>query len=339
MIRKVTIAYFLALTLGSLTVASWAQQPQSGKVVFLRGNELLSAKADGSEVKLLVKDGLRKADPRWSPDKEKILYRTDGDKSKDPKTHANLIIIAADGSPLKTLQALATEADGMVVGGMRFVEASGWHSDSAVFAAGSINPSNAEYRIIDIQTEEVVESYFGTGFATCASKGQVAYATRNGRVSEPPKNNIEINGAVIYSSSSSRNSYIERLQWSDDCERLAFTEGNEANANFVVLHGGEVEAKIPLRADLLQSLSITNTRNLTEERMRPGADSSERSKQIRRASETSFLLRTASGPLVYDAAARSLSPAPEAVKREEQKIVEREKVLKSLGGRSANWQR
>jgi hypothetical protein len=314
MIRKATAIYFLALALASLSVASMAQQPQSGKVVFLRGNELLTAKADGSEAKVLVKDGLRKADPRWSADKEKIAYRIDGDKSKDPKTHANLIVVAADGSLLKTLPVLATEADGMVVGGMRFVEESGWHSNSAVFAVGSVNPSTAEYRIIDLQTANVVESYFGTGFATCVSKGQVAYATRNGRVSEAPNNSIEINGAVIYSSSGSRDSYIKHLRWSADCERLAFTEGNDAKATFVVLRGAEVEVKIALRADLLMSLSITN-------------------------SENSFLVKTVSGPLFYDAAARSLSPAPEAAKKEEQKIAERERVLKSLGGRSADWQR
>src|SRR5437867_5996209 len=105
-----------------IATLDWILTPSEARVVFLRGNDLLTAKADGSDVRVLVKDVLRKADPRWSPDREKIVYRVDGEKIRNPETHAKLIVITANGSPLRSIPLLATETDGTIVGGMRFVE-------------------------------------------------------------------------------------------------------------------------------------------------------------------------------------------------------------------------
>jgi hypothetical protein len=310
--RKLIIPCSFALTLASITTAIWIQSPLEPRVVFLRGNELLTANADGSDVRILAKDSLRKADPRWSPDKGKIVYRVDGERTKDPKTHAMLNVITSDGSPLKNLPVLATETDGSIVGGMRFVEESGWHSNAAVFASGSVNPSIAEYRIIHTETGRVIESYFGTGFATCASKAQVAYTTVTREKSGGSKGQLEVNGTIVYTNSSDQDSLIRNLQWSSDCNRLAFTESNEAGGKFVVIRGESVEARIPLRVEMLDSVSITNH-------------------------EESFLLQSASDAVYYDATTHSLRPNPEIAEKAKQMKMEREKVLKRLGGRSADW--
>ena len=290
-----------------------AQEPREGKVVFLRGEDLLTAKADGSEASVLIKDGVRKASPQWSPDKERIVFRIDGDMTKDPKAHANLIVISSEGKLLKSVPVLATESEGTIVGGLRFVEESGWHSKDAVFASGSVNPSSAEYRIIDVLTARVIESYFGTGFATCASRARVAYATETRSLSGSRRSTVEVNGTAVYAGASDGDLLIGHLRWSADCERLAFVEASEASARFVVLLGTTVETKIALRPAMRSSISITNI-----------ADS--------------FLLHSSSGVLFYDMTTRSLRDAPDLVEKAKRLKMERESVLKRLGGRSANWQ-
>ncbi len=42
--------------------------------------------------------------------------------------------------------------NGTIVGGLRFIEESGWYGNSAVFAAGSANPHISEYRVLDVKS-------------------------------------------------------------------------------------------------------------------------------------------------------------------------------------------
>lgn len=310
---KPRIIACLAITLASVNAAGWAQDPREGKVVFLKGETLLTANASGAEARVLIKDAVRKASPQWSPNKERIVYRVDGDKTKDPKSYASLIVIGSDGKLLKNAPVLATESDGTIVGGMRFVEESGWHSNAAIFASGSVNPWKAEYRIIDVETGNVIESYFGTGFATCASRAKVAYASETRSASGNRKSHVEVDGTPVYAGAGDGDSLIGNLEWSTPaCERLAFVEASEASASFVVLRGDTVEAKIALRGGMRRSIAITHA-------------------------EDSFLLHSDSGVVLYDTTTRSLRPAPEIVEKVNRVKMERESVLKSLGGRSANW--
>ena len=108
---------------------------------------------------------------------------------------------------------------------MRFVENSGWYSDSAVFVSGSENPHYAEYRIFNVASAKLVQVYAGYGFATCASKGEVAYVADPDE-SNPKTLHVEVNGKdLIEVSADSDPSYF---LWSADCDRLAYIEGGDA---------------------------------------------------------------------------------------------------------------
>ncbi len=310
--KIITVVCLLASALASPAAAGRVQELREARIVFLRGNELLTAGADGSDVKVLVKDGTPKAAPRWSPDHGKIVYRTDGAAAKNPRTHANLVVISSGGRPLKSVPVLATESDGTIVGGMRFVEDSGWHSNAELYASGSVNPWVAEYRIIDAQTGSIVESYFGTEFTTCASKGLVAYAVDTRGADDAGRNRIEVNGATVYTGSSGGRLLVHNLQWSAGCERLAFTEGNETVVSLIVLRGAAVEARISLGTEMNGLPTLT------------------------RMQET-FLLQRGASAALYDPSTRSLRATPEILEKANRTRVERERVLQNLGGHSADW--
>src|SRR5262245_61607367 len=121
-----TICFF-TLLLASTASISWGHyQPAETKIVFLKGNDLITANGDGSKVTPLVKDGIPKEEPHWSPDGERIVYRVAGSRLKDPMTHGTLVTITSSGGLEGRIPVLATESDGTVVGGMRFIESSGW---------------------------------------------------------------------------------------------------------------------------------------------------------------------------------------------------------------------
>lgn len=310
--QKTIVASFFLSTFVAISTLGQISVAPDRRIVLLRGNDLLSAKPDASDVRILVKDNVRKEDPRWSPDRKKIMYRVAGAKTRNPQTHANLVVMTSDGSPLRSIPVLAMESDGTIVGGMRFVEESGWLSNTALYAMGSANPWIAEYRILDADTGRVTGAYFGTDFATCAAKGQVAYITTERTETGAGKSQLEVNGTTIYAGSGP--SLIEHLQWSSDCNRLAFIETSGPVASFVVIRGATREAKIPLRAAILDSLTII-------------------------PDEKAFLLQGARNAVYYNVVTHSLGARPDIVNKLNRTRTEREKVLRGLGGRSADgWE-
>jgi hypothetical protein len=308
--RKTIIASFFLSTFVLISTLGQISNVPDRRIVLLRGNDLLTAKQSGSEVRVLVKDSAGKTDARWSPDRTKIVYRVAGAKTGNEETHAKLIVITSEGSLLRSIPVLATEADGTIVGGMRFVEESGWLSNASVYAMGSVNPWNAEYRILDADTGRVVAGYFGTGFATCAAKGQVAYVTTERAESAAGKSQLEVNGTALYPGSNG-SSVIDHLQWSNDCSRLAFVESSGQAGSFIVIRGATVEAKIPLRAAMLNSLTII-------------------------PDEQSFLLQSGREAAYYEVVTHSLRARPDIVNKLNRTRTEREKILQVLGGRSAD---
>lgn len=307
------IALWCLVILSLNPASSFAQGRRDEKVVVLQGTVLITARGDGSEVKELLRDSTPKAHPRWSPDGTRIVYRIAGQKLQHPKTHANLVVIAADGSSQKTIPVKETEGDGTIVLGMRFVEESGWYSNSAVFASGSANPYRGELRIIDAASAQVVGGYLSWGpFATCAHKGHVAYITEEEESPGRKTKRIEVNGDLRYSWSNGVDTLIRNFHWSQDCQRLAFTEASETETDFVVLHGMTVEIRHRLPQEMLQSLTIART-----------ADS--------------FLLLGAPEALFYDTTKKSLRLAPEIVERWQQEQRERDEVIQHLGGGVGAW--
>lgn len=315
--KKLFIALWCLVILSLHPVSSFAQGSRDTKVVVLQGTVLITARGDGSEVRELLRDGTPKEEPRWSPDGQRIVYSIAGQKLQHPKTHANLVVIAVDNGSQKTIPVLATEADGTIVGGMRFVEESGWYSNFAVFASGSVNPHRGEFRIIDAESSRVVGGYLSGGpFATCAHKGQVAYVTEEEESPGRKTIRIEVNGDLLYSWSDGVDTMIRNFHWSQDCQRLAFTEESDTGVDFVVLHGTTHSTTLEIRRrlpqEILQSLTIARISD-------------------------SFLLQGAQEALFYDTTEKSLRLAPEVVEKWQQEQRERDEVIKNLGGGVGDW--
>lgn len=305
--KEVAVLLLLGAFGIAIAVVSSLSQP-AGKVVFLVENEVVSAKEDGSDVKALTKDKVKKGQPSWSPDGARISYLIAGNLTSSPKTHANIVIISAEGEQQRTVPVLATEQDGTMVGGLRFVEESGWYGNNAVFAAGSANPHISEYRVLDLKSAKVLESYFGTGFATCAAKEQVAYVSESsgGRT---PGVSIEVNGKPIFTAGDVS---IRSLRWSRKCDRLAFFEGEGANMRFLVLHGAQVEVNLPWQGIGAEGAVIS-------------------------PSGSSFLLTSESSVAMYDVATRSLLTESPAIEQTKKQNTSRAELLRKLGGQSADW--
>src|SRR5260370_37481453 len=123
---------------------------QQGKVVFLRGDQVLSAWEDGTNVEELTLDPSQKRDPKWSPDGSRIVAGFISDRSADPKTHIELGVMTGSGKAVSRVPVFATQPDGTIRAGMRFVEDFGWFSNHELYASGSANPTTEELRQIEI---------------------------------------------------------------------------------------------------------------------------------------------------------------------------------------------
>ena len=225
------------------------------KVVFLKENEVVSANADGSEQKVLTHDGVPKERPVWSPDGTKIAYVTALSTENvfhPPKALALIHVIDAAGKSIKTIPVPAEMPDGTPIEGMRFVENSGWYSDSAVFVSGSENPHYAEYRIFEVASGKLVKVYAGYGFTTCAGEGKVAYVA-DPEEANPEKLHVQVNGTDLIEVPADRDPRY--FQWSLDCDRLAYIEEDDA-AKLVVLRKNVVEARAPVGAGFDGALMV-----------------------------------------------------------------------------------
>jgi hypothetical protein len=237
----------MALSVLFVFASASADLAPGSKVVFVKGNEVVSVKADGSEQKTLTHDGIPKERPVWSPDGAKIAYLTAlsaEDAFRPPKVLALINVITADGRPVKTIPVPAAMPDGTPILGMRSVEDSGWFSDSAVFVSGSENPHYAEYRIFDVASAKPVKVYAGYGFATCAGQGEVAYVADPDEA-DPEKLHVQVNGNDLIEVPADRDPRY--FSWSWDCYRLAYLEGGDA-ADLVILRNNVVEARVTVGA-------------------------------------------------------------------------------------------
>jgi hypothetical protein len=94
-------------------------------------------------------------------------------------------IVPAEGGEAITVPVLKADADGAFVDGMRFVEESGWYSNSEIFATGSANPHVAEYRIIDVVSKKVITSYFGFDSRHAPAKQRLVTGLKIARILKP----------------------------------------------------------------------------------------------------------------------------------------------------------
>ncbi|SRR5579871_4248319 len=233
----------LGLTAALLLSVVGADLPLGSKIVFLKGKELVSTNADGSEQKVLIHDGIAKERPKWSPDGNKIAYTT---PSGSAKALAVIAIVTGDGKQVNQVPVLTELPDGTIVEGMRSVDDSGWFGDMAVYVEGTENPQYGEFRVFDVASAKMIAVYGGYGFATCSSRGKVAYVA-DADSDSPTELHVQSNGKDLITVAADQEPRYFR--WSQDCERLAYIAGNGSQAKLVILRNGAIEAMVPVGAD------------------------------------------------------------------------------------------
>ena len=288
---------------------------QTAKVVFLRDSVVVSARADGSDVTELVRDDEPKQFPRWSPSGEQIMYVTKGSRGDS----ASLVVVDQGGERITTRRVLSMESQDIRTGGMRGVEGAGWADQNSVYAFGSANPRIVEYRrfsLVGVATaspSEGITSYDGTQFSTCPYKGAVAYIGQWGDL----EGMLTI-GVLPITKAGVDGWYVDQILWSTNCERLLLRELDlgSGQARIFIVRNASVESSFPM---------ATTPSDQIRPRIYPLNDS--------------FLFMSASAPLQYDPATRSLTRADVQAARIRTIVREREAVVERLGGQpgSADW--
>jgi hypothetical protein len=240
--RAALMSWFLqfGMTAVLLLAAITADLPPGSKIVFLKGKELVSANADGSEQRVLIRDGVAKERPKWSPDGMKIAFTT---PPVSPKALAVINVVTGDGKQINQVPVLTELPDGTVVEGMSSVDDSGWFGNSAVYVEGTENPHYGEYRVFDVASAKMIALYGGYGFASCPSQGKVAYVNDPDSDS-PTELHVQANGKDLIVVPA--NQEPRYFAWSTDCERLAYMVGSDAQAKMVILRNQTVEAMVPV---------------------------------------------------------------------------------------------
>lgn len=233
----------LGIAAALLLAAVSADLPPGSKIVFLKGKELVSANADGSEQRVLIHDGVAKERPKWSPDGMKIAYAT---PPGGAKALAVIAIVTGDGKRVTQVPVPTELPDGTIVEGMTSVDDSGWFGNLAIYVEGTENPNYGELRVFDVASAKMIAVYGGYGFATCPSRGKVAYVADSDSDS-PTELHVQTNGKDLITIPADKEPRYFR--WSQDCERLAYITGNGNQANLVVVRNGTIEAMVPVGAD------------------------------------------------------------------------------------------
>lgn len=241
------ISFFALLFLFPVT-SSLGTGPKEGKVVFLRGTEVWTAKANGSDLKQLTNDGLKKGAPLWSPDGIKIAYLTDPDPgekpdSKNPNNRiiAKIVIISEKGDRVSSIPILS---ELMINAVLQKV----WVDNNRYGYEGHINPSLSEYRIVDINSGNIVAAYLGAGFKWSPDRTKLSQIGEivHFAPSETQNDSVQINKKAVYSlPKDNLKHYINTsLSWSPDSKYLAFIEKHETNGKEILIiltaEGGKI---------------------------------------------------------------------------------------------------
>jgi hypothetical protein len=217
-------------------------------MVFARDGDIFVAKEDGSGAQKLADGRGPKSRPSWSPDGQRVFWLTPGERDKDPKMHALIVIASESGKILHEVPVYATEPDGDEIMGMRFVEWAGWYSNLSVYAAGSINPWHSEYSAMEASSGRVIRTYDGSDFSTCPERSLVADYSL-GMDPQESQSHIEVNWKRVYPKIGwlGFREIESDLLWSPDCSHLALLRRHAGKSLFlVVLQGDVLEAELEI---------------------------------------------------------------------------------------------
>ena len=146
---------------GMLLMLAGAGGYQAGQSVFLKNSEVFVGTPGSGEARQVTDDGRPKGLLAQSKDGGRFAF------VRESKAElADILVMRSDGAGLREIHFRPVEAN---VSGMRGVEELEWISDQRLVASGSVNPSTAEYAVIDVETGREVAGYLVDGFGWEAS--------------------------------------------------------------------------------------------------------------------------------------------------------------------------
>jgi hypothetical protein len=300
------VACALSNALASASAPPW--------VVFIRNNEIYTARGDGSGLRQLTSDSKPKQMPKWSPDGTEIAYLTSGAMSADPKSRWKIEAISGDGKHMGTGPILMTMADGTEIVGMRWVDFIGWFGVNQVFAKGHVNPYAGEFRVVDLRSGEMLASFFGALFSTCPARGQVAFWAPT----FPPdrRMRLEVNAKdtdrLTLPDSDKLPDIHVQLLWAPGCQEVALVDAEPPAA--LVLVGAERGVReVPLPNWPFENPTLSLVNGM-------------------------LLIRSKSKALLFDFRGNTVTEAaPALLEQLDAERAAREKVVHELKGQSPDW--
>jgi len=208
------------------------------KVVFVKGTEVFTVSADGTNLTQLTRDNRFKLLPRWSPDGGSIAY-----VAQTATAMGQFTLIAKTGEKLADFPIRPEEAH---IGGMRSIESLEWLGGTRVIFGGSANPWNCEQVVLDTTTGKEVESQLGTcGTFVRSPDGKLtAYWAPEGMgfSKEERRENLNVNDAVVYPvaiTPANTLQFLSNPAWSADSQRVALIDRdvNTGVTSLTVLDG------------------------------------------------------------------------------------------------------
>ncbi len=215
------------------------------KTVGLRHGALVVS-VPGSPDQEIVKTGPARGLPVWSADGLQIAFVQAVDRTR---ALAELVIVSAQGREQARIAIEPAEA-GVADAGMRYVESLQWISPSRIAVRGSINPSQAQYEVIDVTSGQVVADFVDDGaIAAFSSDGaHVAYQVGSPHFSpvESRSAALLIDGRLAYPLSPRPGlQFVSAPQWSADCRCLAVVtqEAGDSVSRLVVWREGQISER------------------------------------------------------------------------------------------------
>lgn len=235
---------------GLVTIGVGQGASSAPKVAFVKGAEVYSVHADGSNLKQLTNDNVPKGLVRWSRDGSRLAYTSKGDPSKEL---ARLVVLSSAGEKQKEIS--FREKNGSPVGGMRFVERLDWLPGGRIGLYGSVNPRTCEYVVLDVDSGGEVEHFLGKcgSFLRSPDGRNIAYQCAQG-IGQPPKpyrDCLKINGQRMYPESEHNSRIIGSPVWSPDGHRVGLLgeSGTTGLRQLVVADSSGVVAEVPLSSE------------------------------------------------------------------------------------------